>query len=297
MQQLASFVAVADTGTIVAAATRLGLSASAVRASLDEFEKVLGVQLCVRQRAKGVTLTSAGEAVLAKAREVLQDAADLELDVRGEPGQVGGVVHVGCYATLGPTVLPPLLASFGRRFPAARVDVREESLDRLRRAVSAREVDVVIAYDIDLPRHWTWVPWLTSAPRIHLAQGHPLATSEGGVRLADLADEPMILLDVPPSGDHVLQMCRSAGFDPRVGLRTSNYETARALVGRGLGWSLLVQRTPVDISYEGRAVRTFEVIDPPLPPVSIVVAWRREAPLSRAAQAFVTLAAQGPSAQ
>ena len=141
------------------------------------------------------------------------------------------------------------------------------------------------------------MPWLTSAPRIHLAQGHPLATSEGGVRLADLADEPMILLDVPPSGDHVLQMCRSAGFDPRVGLRTSNYETARALVGRGLGWSLLVQRTPVDISYEGRAVRTFEVIDPPLPPVSIVVAWRREAPLSRAAQAFVTLAAQGPSAQ
>jgi len=294
MQQLAAFVAVADTGTIVAAAARLGLSPSAVRSALDEFEKVLGVQVCVRRRAKGVTLTSAGHAMLAKARQVLQDAADLDLDVRGEPGQVAGMVHVGCYATLGPTVLPPLLSTFGRRFPAARVDVREESLDRLRRAVEAREIDVVIAYDIDLPRHWTFVPWLTSAPRVHLAQDHPLAGSTTGVRLADLADEPMILLDVPPSGDHVLQMCRTAGFDPRVGLRTTNYETARALVGRGLGWSLLVQRTPVDVSYEGRRVPSFEVVDPPLPAVSIVVAWRREAPLSRAAQAFVTLAARGP---
>ena len=138
MQQLAAFVAVADTGTITAAATRLGLSATAVRAAIDELERILGVQLCVRRRAKGVTLTSAGQAMLAKARVVLHEAVDLELDVRGEPGQVSGVLHVGCYTTLGPTVLPPLLAGFGARYPAARVDLREDSLDRLRRAVDAR---------------------------------------------------------------------------------------------------------------------------------------------------------------
>lgn len=87
-------------------------------------------------------------------------------------------------------------------------------------------------------------------------------------------------------------MCRGAGFEPRVALRTSNYETARALVGRGLGWALLVQRTATDVSYEGRPVVAKEVSDPVLPPVKIVVAWPRDARLSRAAQAFVQLVAR-----
>ena len=57
LQQLAAFVAVADTGTIAAAAVRLQLSPSAVRASLGDLERALGAQLCVRHRAKGVELT------------------------------------------------------------------------------------------------------------------------------------------------------------------------------------------------------------------------------------------------
>jgi DNA-binding transcriptional LysR family regulator len=291
LQQLAAFVAVADTGTIAAAAVRLQLSPSAVRASLGDLERALGAQLCVRHRAKGVELTSGGKAVLAKARVVLHEANDLELDVRGEPGQVTGVLHVGCYTTLGPTVLPPLLDAFRRRYPAARIELREDTLDRLRTAVDARDVDVTIAYDIDLPRHWSTAAWLTSAPRVHVAAGHRLAEQDG-VRLLDLAEDPMILLDAPPSREHVLDMCRGAGFEPRVALRTSNFETARALVGRGLGWALLVQRTATDVSYEGRQVIARDVLEPLLPSVPIVVAWPRDARLSRAAQAFVQLVAR-----
>ena len=58
------------------------------------------------------------------------------------------------------TVLPPLLDAFRRRYPAARIELREDTLDRLRTAVDARDVDVTIAYDIDLPRHWSTAAWL-----------------------------------------------------------------------------------------------------------------------------------------
>lgn len=291
LQQLAAFVAVADTGSIAAAAQRLQLSPSAVRASLGDLERALNAHLAVRHRAKGVELTSAGKVVLAKARVVLTEAMDLEADIRGEPGQVTGVLTIGCYATLGPTVLPPLVEVFRRRHPGARIELREDILDRLRTAVDARDLDLTIAYDIDLPRHWDRVVWQRSAPRVHLAAEHPLAGQQQ-VRLADLADQPMVLLDIPPSREHVLEMCRTAGVDPLVALRTGNFETARAFVGRGLGWSLLVQRTPAEVSYEGRRVVALDVIDPPLPQVDIVVAWPREARLSRAAQAFVQLTAQ-----
>ncbi len=289
MAQLAAFVAVADAGSISGAAARLSLSPSAVAAALTELERTLQVQLCVRHRAKGAVLTFAGKAVLAKARTLLQEAAELELDVRGEPGQVSGVLHVGCYTTLGPSALPPLLDGFTRRHPSTKIDLREDSLDGLRRAVDAREVDLAIVYDIDLPGHWNTVPLLQAAPRVHLAGSHPLADQEP-VSLHSLADEPMILLDAPPSRQHQLECCRSAGVEPRVAFRTSSYETARALVGRELGWTLLVQRTPVDITYEGRPIVVKEVAEA-MPLVSTVIAWHAELPLSRAAQAFLQLAA------
>ncbi len=295
LQQLAAFVAVADTGSIAAAAGRLQLSPSAVRASLGDLERALSAHLAVRQRAKGVELTSAGKVVLAKARVVLAEALDLEADIRGEPGQVTGVLTIGCYTTLGPTVLPPLVEGFRRRNPAVRVELREDTLDGLRGPVDARDIDVAMAYDIDLPRHWDKVVWQRSAPRVHLSADHPLAQADS-LHLLDLAAEPMVLLDIPPSREHVLGMCRAVGLQPRVALRTGNYETARAFVGRGLGWSLMVQRTPSEVSYEGRRVVTREVTEPQLPPVSIVVTWPHEARLSRAAQAYVHLVAGAAAA-
>jgi DNA-binding transcriptional LysR family regulator len=293
LAQLAAFVAVADSGTIAGAAARLHLSPSAVGAALTDLERALQAQLCVRHRAKGVVLTFAGKAVLAKARTLLHEALELEFDVRGEPGQVSGVLHVGCYTTLGPSALPPLLARFGERYPATKVELREDTLDGLRRAVDARELDLAIVYDIDLPRHWNTAPLLQAAPRVHLAAGHPLATGSDPVSLVDLADEPMILLDAPPSREHQLECCRSAGVEPRVGFRTSSFETARALVGRGLGWTLLVQRTPVDVTYEGRPIAVKDVAEA-MPVVSMVLAWHGDNPLSRAAQAFLQLAAANP---
>lgn len=294
MAQLAAFVAVADAGTITGAAARLHVSPSAVAASLTDLERVLQAQLCVRHRAKGVVLTFAGKALLAKARTLLHEAAELELDVRGEPGQVSGVLHVGCYTTLGPSALPPLLDAFTRRYPATKIELREDSLEVLRRAVDAHDVDLAIVYDIDLPRHWNTVALMRAAPRIHLPGDHPLA-ADPTVSLVDLADQPMILLDAPPSRQHQLECCRSAGVEPRVAFRTSSYETARALVGRGLGWTLLVQRTPVDVTYEGRPIVVKEVAEP-MPVVSTVIAWREETPLNRAAQAFIQLAASAMTA-
>ena len=54
----------------------------------------------------------------------------------------------------------------------------------------------------------------------------------------------MVLLDAPPSSAHALGLCADAGFTPRVRFRAGNFETARALVGRGFGWSLPVSRRP-----------------------------------------------------
>ena len=71
MNQLAAFVAVAEAGTISGAAERLHVSPSALSAAVTELERALQTQLLHRRKAKGVSLSPAGEVVLPRARHLL----------------------------------------------------------------------------------------------------------------------------------------------------------------------------------------------------------------------------------
>jgi len=137
MRQLAAFVAVAETGTISAAAERLHLSPSALSSALTELERALKVQLCVRRRSFGIQLTRTGESVLVRARALLQQAGELESDALGTGGSVSGPIAIGCYPALGPTVLPSMIAGFTRENPDAQVEFRE--VRKMDRSLGPRE--------------------------------------------------------------------------------------------------------------------------------------------------------------
>ena len=297
MRQLAAFVAVAESGTISGAAARLHLSQSALSAAITDLEKALQAQLCVRKRARGVGLTPTGEAVLGRARALLRQANEIQADAIGESGGVAGPVTVGCYPSLGPTILPPLLQGFLARYPRASVEFREDTQNRLRDQVDRGELDVCIVYDLDLSPEWRTEVLAMRAPLVVLASGHRLANETEGIDLADLAEDPLVLLDAPPSSNHALDVCRRAGFAPRIAYRTRNYETARAFVGHSLGWTLLLQRPAVDKTYEGRAVVVRKIVAPELPAVAIVVAWHREMIPSRVTRAFIDFATEHYSSE
>jgi DNA-binding transcriptional LysR family regulator len=64
LRQMEYFVAVAERGSIAAAAAELPISESAVSVAISELESIVGVRLLHRVRARGVTLTAAGTALL-----------------------------------------------------------------------------------------------------------------------------------------------------------------------------------------------------------------------------------------
>lgn len=291
IRQLAAFVAVADTGTISGAAERMHLSQSALAAAVTDLEKALKVQLTVRKRARGVQLTPTGEAVLSRAGTLLRQAGELQADAAGDNGVVAGPLALGCYPSLGPTILPELLRTFTRRYPGARIELHEETQNRLRTSLDDGELDLAIAYDLGLSQDWRTSTLETRDPLVLLSPDHPLAGAPGPLRLADLAPEPMVLLDAPPSSEHAFEVCRQAGFAPRVTYRTQNFETARAFVGRGLGWTLLVQRPRHDRTYDGSSVVVRTDLDPKPDPVDVVVAWNRGSMLSTVSRLFVQFAA------
>ncbi|UYP20133.1 LysR family transcriptional regulator [Rhodococcus sp. Z13] len=285
MRQLAAFVAVAEWGTITAAADAIHMSHSALSSAITDLEHALDAKLLVRQRARGVKLTPTGHVVLERAKLLLHHASELESDARSEAGDVVGRVSVGCYPSLGPTLLPPLIADFTRAHPRAQVDFHEDTQNRLTGLLASHDLDVAFLYDIDLDPELERIALSVRKPMVLLATDHPLA-GEQAVDLRDLADEPMVLLDAPPSSGHALGMCAEAGFTPLIAYRTQTFETARSFVGRGLGWTLLLQRPVGDITYEGHALALLPIAHPPAEPVNVVLARRKNAHPSRVAQAF-----------
>jgi DNA-binding transcriptional LysR family regulator len=103
----------------------------------------------------------------------------------------------------------------------------------------------------------------------------------------------MVLLDAPPSSDHTLALFERAGVEPNVRYRTTDFEVTRSLVGRGLGYSLLVQHPAVDASYEGLAL-VAKPLSPAVRPLSVKIVWPRGVRLTDRAEAMVGYAAGLP---
>jgi DNA-binding transcriptional LysR family regulator len=270
LRQLEYFVAVAEAGTVTAAADRVHLSQSAMSTALADLERLLGVQLLVRHHARGVTLTPAGEELLIAARELLRQAEDLESAAHAFGEGLVGRVRLGCFAILSPYLLPPLLAAVDRELPGLEVEPVEESLDGVGAGLREGRFELAVTYDLGLGAGFDCQPLLAVQPYALLPADHRLR-SDDAVGLADLADEPFVLLDLPHSRDYFTTAFTTAGVTPSIRYRTRSAETARALVGRGLGWSLLNLRPAADESVEGRRVIVRPLTDA-VPALSVVLA-------------------------
>ncbi|HEY5397287.1 MAG TPA: LysR family transcriptional regulator [Trebonia sp.] len=289
LRQLAHFVAVAETGTISAASERLFMSQSAISASITELERALGSDLCVRRRAQGVFLTPMGKLVLPRAKGLLAEAAELAYAVRGNGTGLVGPLVVGCFVTLAPTVLPRLLAEFGRLHPHVAVDFMDSAQDQLVAALLAGEIDAAVLYDMGHLDAFDQIVLYEARGYALLGQSHPLA-GQPTVTLEQLATEPLVLFDQPPSASYAMSLFQARGLTPNVRHRTHAFELTRSMVARGIGYAILIQRPENKLSYEGFPILEKE-FDPPLPICPVVLAWPRSGRLSPRVHALAELAA------
>ena len=287
LRQLEYFVAVAEAGTVTGAALQVHLSQSAMSTALADLERAVGVPLLVRHHARGVTLTTAGEELLVAARELLRQADDLDSSARALGQGLTGRLMIGCFAVLAPYVVPPVVAAVDEELPGLELEPVEETLDALDRGLSDGRFELAVTYDLGLGDAIERTELFSIRPHALLPASHRLASADA-VSLADLSDEPFVLLDLPHSRDYFVDALRAAGVEPHIRYRTRSAETARALVGRGLGWSLLNLRPTTNQSVEGRRVVPKELADP-VSALTVVLATRRDARLTRRAAAVAAV--------
>jgi len=284
LRQLEYFVAVAQAGTLTEAALRLHVSQPGLSQALTDLEHGLDTRLTVRRKARGVSLTPAGVEFLRQAREILRIADDMTEPISGE-ASLTGVLSLGCYVTLAPTILPRLLQEFGALHPNVVVTFvegdEEELVDKLHRG----EIDLAIVYDMEVRPELAHKTIDSMRPYILLPADHRLA-GMSSISLHELEDEPMVLPSVPPGEKNILRMFERFGITPKVRFRPSTMELARSLVGRGMGYALFVQHTANDLTYEGNPVVNMAITEP-VTALNVQVSWLSDVHLTRRAKAFV----------
>lgn len=188
---------------------------------------------------------------------------------------------VACFHTFGPFILPRLI----QRMPGIDLRLIEGDQRRIRESLGAGEAEIALTYDIDLGEDFMTIPLDELRPYVLLCDGHPLA-AQAEIMPVDLAEEPMVLLDGPPSSDYFLGLLRQARVEPLVAYRSGSFEMVRGMVGHGLGYTLLVTKPASDMTYDG-----VRLVSRPLvgdhPPGRIVIAFRKGHLLSRPAQQFI----------
>lgn len=119
IEELRTFVEVADAGGITAGAQRLGLSKSIVSRRLARLEQDLGVQLLART-TRGASLTEAGETLRNHAAKVIAEI-DIARETILPAGELRGRLRIAAPLSFGPTHLAPVLAALAQRHPNLHV--------------------------------------------------------------------------------------------------------------------------------------------------------------------------------
>src|ERR1700739_4483683 len=143
LHQLRYFCAVADSGSFSRAAEHSHVSQPSLSQQILKLEAELGARLFDRL-GRSVRLTDAGKSFLPRARAVLRELEAARGDGSESKDSVSGHISVGVIPTVAPYFLPPLLASFSRRFREAAVSIIEEITPALLERLRAGSLELAI---------------------------------------------------------------------------------------------------------------------------------------------------------
>lgn len=273
LRQLEYFLAVADLGSVTAAAHHCHVSPGGISLALTELEAALGVQLLLRRKAKGAALTPAGRWVAEKARTIVADTGELQFAAQRLHGELVGPLKIGCFGSLSPWLLPRIIEHFAAEHPAVDIELAEGSSDRLQQMLLDGELDVGLMYSLHINTEMEQTVIAPVRLQLLLSPEHPLAAQDE-IALRDLGDSPAALLALQPARDLAENQLRSAGFEPYIKWRSTNVETIRSLVARGLAYSVLMGRPLGDRTYEGLPL-AYRRIKDDLPDIAVVAATPR----------------------
>ncbi|MFJ2994434.1 LysR substrate-binding domain-containing protein [Pandoraea sp. NPDC087047] len=282
MTQLRSFHAAAHHGSVTRAAQALHVSQPTMTTQIRALEETYGVELFYRH-GRGLTLTPTGKALYAVSLRIFSDEVEALGLLKEHGGLRTGELRLGA---VGPHHAMEIVAAFQPRFPGIRISMRPGNSEEMIESLLVYQTDVAVLarYHDDGRLHA--VPYRTHPVVLLVPSTHRFAQRRS-VKLAELADEPMLMREPGSTTRHALEAAlQEAGVTPNVTMEIGSREAIREAVILGLGIAAVSARehTPDErlatVAIRDARVETTTVI--------VCLAERRE---SRVIAAFLEVVA------
>lgn len=277
LRDLEYLVALADARSFRQAAARCDVSQPTLSTQIKKLESELGVSLVDRTVAP-LALTLVGERVVARARVVLSSVGELRAEAALSSDAEGGVLRLGAFPTLGPYLLPHVIADLGERFPSLRLQLTEEKSSDLLAQLEIGRLDAALLALPLLSPGLHVEPLFREELLLAVPGAHPLASRPGPLSPADLdGTEILCLAEGHCLGDQVTQWLAGVGGRRREDFRASSLEALRVMISGGGAASLLPALTvaPPVAEASGMVLRRFAA---PAPTREIALVWRANSP-------------------
>jgi molybdate transport repressor ModE-like protein len=240
--------AIADTGSITAAAASLGYSQPAVSQTVRRLEQRLGMPVLTRV-PRGALLTEAGDILARHAATVLRSIDSAAEELAELAGLRTGWVRIAAFPSASSTIVPRLIERMSADYPGLRFRYIEAEPPEAVQAVRDHTADIALTFsypgDPDDP-HGASAAGLTATPLwredmvliLRRDGNSSLSPDASPLALGSLASAGWIA-GCPRCRGHLLHLCAAHGFTPSIDYETDNVSAVLAMVEAGLGVALL----------------------------------------------------------
>jgi DNA-binding transcriptional LysR family regulator len=285
LRHLLALEAIAEHGSFHKAAAHLDYTQSGISQQIAALERIVGDRLIERPGgSRPVRLTEPGDVLLGHARLMLGQMTAAHADMTAQRAGTAGVLRVGAFQSVGARLIPPLIQRLGRENPALRIELTQTTSDpELFGLLEAGELDITFAM-LPAPKGPFVVHELFAESFVVLVGANSALARRGRpLSLRELAELPLIAAHDCRYTSQLETQLRERGFEPRVAHRSDDNGTVQGLVAAGAG----VAFVPLLVADSVNGAVASLVIDEPLPPRRIALAWHSHRAVRAAHDVFV----------
>lgn len=264
VERLRALCALAEHGSVAAAADALHMTPSGVSQQLGKLEREAGARLLERE-GRGVRLTDAGRLLARRGQEILSLLARAESEVAALHGDVVGTLRLGAFVSASRAALPEAITRLRAEHPQLDVTLAEGEAEELIPQVLRRAMDVAVVDS------WSTLPLRIPSDTVFTRLHRDVAD------VALPADHPLARLDTVPLAkldglawaawnegtefhDWLVQTLRANGVEPRIDFKVPEFGTHLEFVRRGLAAALIPRLAGVETPPGVRILRTTPVL-------------------------------------
>ncbi|ATU95821.1 LysR family transcriptional regulator (plasmid) [Phyllobacterium zundukense] len=236
LDQLTTFIHIADLGSFTAAADKVGLTQPAVSLQLKLLELRLGVRL-IERVGRRAQPTAAGLDLLTYARQIVQESIAAEEAMAPHREGVAGRVRVGSGATASIHLLPHAIAKAMKRMPGLEITVRIGNVADILRDLETNLLDLAVVALPAYGRPFEIEPFYEEEM---LAVAHRDSDMPAnGPDAAFLCEKPLLLYEGGNTRRCIDDWMTASGLRAKPTMEFGSVEAIKELVAAGLGWSIL----------------------------------------------------------